>query len=601
MNDRVLFQIMDVLRSSGQITEVFILSLQMLAWAKLSAAGHLPEDLYLQHIRGNVSSAEDLREIWQKLSKLPQLDENAQAFQGDVPKLGSGTLSTSLEIAANLAEEGFLKRFDIRDSGFLLSAMQERGGVLPDEVADLMIGLGVIKPDDTLYCPFDYLCQLASRGSSLKAQVFIEIPGSSPFPWLSNLLRNQSIQVRTSDPIRHPNYVSGGKLEQFNVSVAFPPMGTRYDAELSEKDLYGRFPEKTNSGTLFAVRHILAQTQKRAVIAVPSSLLFSIGADRAFREDVLEKQLIELVLAMPPALLLGSAIPFSIIVFNKHGNGGEVRFVDGANPLFFKRDGKGRSKLTDVEGLLDLCQTSSKHEALAIVPVSDVRANEAQLQVSRYVLPDNQRKLQARLETDRSCALRVLSDLVTFLRPAPTISSDEGIEAFEIGSADLPDFGYVGAAQRQVTLAAGTLSKATRFFLQPHDIVLVTKGSVGKVGIIPEGIPNPGAGGWVAGQSALVLRVNKDSQIDPRALYLYLRSEIGQALLKGIVSGATIPLIQLRELEKLLVMVPTKQDQDAIIRTFQEEVRIKAQIDELREQQAALAARHWSLETTRGL
>jgi type I restriction enzyme M protein len=48
-------------------------------------------------------------------------------------------------------------------------------------------------------------------------------------------------------------------------------------------------------------------------------------------------------------------------------------------------------------------------------------------------------------------------------------------------------------------------------FLRPYDIVLIIKGSVGKVGIVTTDVPEPQVpGGWVAGQSAIVLRAKQD-------------------------------------------------------------------------------------------
>ena len=51
-----------------------------------------------------------------------------------------------------------------------------------------------------------------------------------------------------------------------------------------------------------------------------------------------------------------------------------------------------------------------------------------------------------------------------------------------------------------------------------------------QLSIVPLSVPGPGKGGWVIGQSAIILRVDSDV-IDPHSLFTYLRSNIGQSLL----------------------------------------------------------------------
>ena len=77
----------------------------------------------------------------------------------------------------------------------------------------------------------------------------------------------------------------------------------------------------------------------------------------------------------------------------------------------------------------------------------------------------------------------------------------------------------------------------------------------------------------------------------------YLRSELGQKLLESIsVQGATIPMIQLRELQKLPVIVPPMQEAKRIGGILDEQAKIQSEIYELRSHQAELAKTVWTLE-----
>lgn len=159
-----------------------------------------------------------------------------------------------------------------------------------------------------------------------------------------------------------------------------------------------------------------------------------------------------------------------------------------------------------------------------------------------------------------------LGDVITTVRPMPTTAEKENaLEALEVGASELPPLGYISTPARTVSIARQVAAKNAEQFLRPLDVVLIIKDSVGKVGIVPQHVPPPGPGGWVAGQSAIVLRA-KTSTIDPRALALQLRSPLGQELLSGIVSGATIPLIPLRELTRMQILFPISRQPEGFRR-----------------------------------
>jgi type I restriction enzyme M protein len=89
----------------------------------------------------------------------------------------------------------------------------------------------------------------------------------------------------------------------------------------------------------------------------------------------------------------------------------------------------------------------------------------------------------------------------------------------------------------------------------------------------------------VLGQSCIALRINDKGTLNPIVLFNFLKSEVGQAYLKQIVSGSTVQLIQLRELERLSIPIPSREEQDEIIRIFDETVAIEKNIKTLRDEQ----------------
>jgi type I restriction enzyme M protein len=76
---------------------------------------------------------------------------------------------------------------------------------------------------------------------------------------------------------------------------------------------------------------------------------------------------------------------------------------------------------------------------------------------------------------------------------------------------------------------------------------------------------------------------------------MQLRSPLGQQLLKGIVSGATIPLIQLKELRKMPVIAQDLATQGKAARALEAEDDLEKEIAQLRDKQAQQAASLWQL------
>ncbi len=81
---------------------------------------------------------------------------------------------------------------------------------------------------------------------------------------------------------------------------------------------------------------------------------------------------------------------------------------------------------------------------------------------------------------------------------------------------------------------------------------------------------------------------------DPRVLFTFLRCEPGQGLLKGIVCGAAIPLIRLRELLAVAVPVPSREETQRLIEAFERQASNQANIDRLTKEQAQPSAAQWA-------
>jgi hypothetical protein len=83
--------------------------------------------------------------------------------------------------------------------------------------------------------------------------------------------------------------------------------------------------------------------------------------------------------------------------------------------------------------------------------------------------------------------------------------------------------------------------------------------------------------------------------MDPRALAMQLRSPFGQKILSGINSASTIPLIQLRELLRLQILIPSEETVHRAVAALNQEAHLQQEIDRLSQQQSEVAKSLWPL------
>lgn len=460
---------------------------------------------------------------------------------------------------------------------------------LPPSLADLLIELIAPEPNSELYIPWDYSGQLAARAVRRDAQVALEMPITTFASHVLTLTGKGGWRLHTSDPVRNPGYQEEGRLKRFQAAVAVPPMGIRYDKELVDRDSFDRFVERTNAGNILQLRHLIAQTTGRIAVVVPNTVLFSVGAERSFRQSLVEQGLIETVIALPHGLM-ELAVPVALLILNTEKPSRRIRFIEATSDEFQVTAEKRRVVLRNSGALTQLARGSTSHPCVIDIQPAQVREHDYNLEAGRYLLGD---LAQQRGKSLENIPLGKLSEHFEIIRARQHATSTSGVPIREIQAADVPDYGATVSASKESLFDLNS-PRAEAYFLRPQDILLAIKGSVGKVGIVSDA-PGAGEGGWLAGQSFVVLRAKENTTYSPVALLLFLRSELGQTLLKSHVVGASMPTLQLASIKDLTIPEINPKYLDAITSAFSKEVEIQRQIQELKQQQALSSANFWSL------
>jgi len=164
----------------------------------------------------------------------------------------------------------------------------------------------------------------------------------------------------------------------------------------------------------------------------------------------------------------------------------------------------------------------------SIVSNTLVAENSYSLSIDRYVLSKEAAQLNETLE---SFSMVELQEIAEIRRSQMFKDEEEGLEVIEFSPSDLAEAGYTFKSNKCKKIGSQE-SRLDTYELQPNDILLSTKGTIGKVGIVGE-LKKPA----IASQAMQVIRLHEDAPVSSQVLYMYLKSEIGQALLKQLVAG----------------------------------------------------------------
>jgi len=205
-------------------------------------------------------------------------------------------------------------------------------------------------------------------------------------------LRNA--QIERCDTLRDPQLLAKGKLMQFDMVIANPPFSLKnWGYEKAQNDPYKRLrfgvPPKGYADYAF-VQHMIAiiKSTGKVGVVLPHGALFRGGAEGKIRKGIIEEDLIEAVIGLPPKLFFGTGIPACLLIINHNkpkGRAGKIFFVYGANDYL---EGKKQNKLRreDIEKIVTAfrgCKTIEKYSRA--VSLGEIQENDYNLNITRYI------------------------------------------------------------------------------------------------------------------------------------------------------------------------------------------------------------------------
>ena len=202
------------------------------------------------------------------------------------------------------------------------------------------------------------------------------------------------VTIEKGDTIRDPKLVDEGELLLYDRVIANPPFSLdEWGRDVAESDGYGRFrfglPPKAK-GDLAFVQHMVAvlNATGRLGVVMPHGVLFRASAEGKIRKGLLQEDLFEAVIGLPPNLFYGTGIPASVLVLNRDKPAvrrSQVLFVDGSGG-FEEGSNQNRLRDQDIHRIVKTYRAYVDVDKYArVVPLAEIEENGWNLNISRYV------------------------------------------------------------------------------------------------------------------------------------------------------------------------------------------------------------------------
>ena len=600
MDQKIFEVMMDIVKGRGSKTEQVIFVTQLLTLGKLAKEGKIERKFDFFDLKRNATKT-SVKELFEELSKLEVFKQNQQVSLFDSNYFDKLTdkdiesLFRRLELILDCTDfnkiaetiicwPGLEKEFDYFS--------------LPTEVAELMTELGAIYGDKTVYCPFDASLKLALLSNTKTKNVFVEIQTQDPLPYLLNLLKDGSIKIRVSDPVLWPSWTEQGQLMQFDVSLAYLPVGKKYNKD-KIKDIFERFPEESYYSEVLYIRHILAQMREKAILLISNNILSrTSGGERSLKEDLVNKGWLSKIIALPPDLFPSSNNSFSLVEIDKShiqvGSTHVLCFNANSENYYEKKAkskivGSAKNRLKNSDEILDLVTDFYGYKTqsclIEAIEYEECSKNNYNLLVEQYIA-------SSKVKKDFEEATVKLEQIATIIKAQSvpnedvddaSISNGKSETLFEVAPSDINSDGYILSPKKKVILNDRSLiHKVKQHLLKANDLLIVIKGGVGNIGIVPSNYKEED--NWIAGQSFVILRLDTSSGIKAEVLYNYLSSPTGQRLLSSSKSGGIVPFLPMNAIKNLEVIILPMQKQEQLLERHARVQELYSHIELIRRQ-----------------
>lgn len=299
----------------------------------------------------------------------------------------------------------------------------------PREVVNLIVGILQPEPGESVYDPtcgsggmlvatINHVKEAGKEHRSLRVYgQEINLTTASIARMNLFLHEIEDFDIKRGDTLRAPAFKDpSGAMRAFDAVIANPPFSLQdwgADRWPADPRAFCGVPPAKNGDYAF-IQHMISSMKPgmgRVGVVMPHGVLFRGGAEAKIRQCLIEKDLLDAVIGLPPKLFYSTSIPACILVFRSEKDAARkdhVLFVDGS-ARFIK--GKNQNRMTDddIRVLTEAATTGEDRDGeggahVRLVPFDEIKDNGFDLNIGRYI------KVAAEETTDLGTTLVAYAD-----------------------------------------------------------------------------------------------------------------------------------------------------------------------------------------------
>ncbi|WP_185960076.1 N-6 DNA methylase [Planococcus soli] len=608
MNENKIWQIAEALRGTTNSENVGPIILTGLSIKHLEETNgdRLPEKARLAYLIKDASNTtENLIQAFYLIEE--EFPELKNVYNSLSVKWKNFDNKTIFEVLLSIYKEPIKNymdvAFELRNTMMKLSGKVGGEHLTPHSVNQLLVSLLNIESETSFYdgtagyggTLLEVLKQHPEKNVSLYGQDFNQ--ESWALGKLFLLLANsKKAEFLLGDTLTEPQFIEKNRVKKFDYIAMAPPFALKLKEQQyiqMTNDPFNRFSlgdlPKSSADMAFLLHALSSMSGKgRAILLVNSGVLFRGGLEKNIRQNLIDTDQIEAVIALTSNLLHNAGISINLLVLNKNKSKNKlqkIQFIQ-ANELFVEKNKARHLSPQHINRIHQALDEGLEEEGFStLVPLSELEEN---LNVARYI-QNNQIELEGegnyrirldRLEENKNQLVEVQA-LGTIYRGL-NITSKTGEESEDgeyklIKLSDVQDGKILMDELKSVTMK--TNFKPSLYQVQAGDVIISSRGNNIKVAVIP-----PHEGTVLLSQNFIGIRP-KNSSVNPHFLQAYMESPIGQYQLSSLMGGSTVQVLNQKLLGTLEILIPSLEIQEAASVQYKEDKeRYEATIHEAKQQ-----------------